>query len=243
MSLSRTWRDLEERTSACYRIWPRYEDHGWPPVMNLRRGRAGWSGSTVQNIPAVPLVGDGHQQSRRPGRIGQSHLLCAGPGHRASSAGRILRHLRLESSRRGLLNRDQGQGRQAAALPAPIPAASTEAPSARAVQLHRNPEQRHTWPRYETTARPAHMASHGCDTGDCPADDAETRSPERRSNTVPLRVGCSVMSVTHSWFGLSRRKPWLTMPVNVIRPLVRLPRERAGQAGQRSSKLPCFTAG
>jgi hypothetical protein len=47
--------------------------------------------------------------------------------------------------------------------------------------------------------------------------------------TFLSRAGCSVMSVTHSWFGPSRWRSRWTRPVPVTSRLVRLPRERAGR--------------
>jgi hypothetical protein len=62
-------------------------------------------------------------------------------------------------------------------------------------------------------------------------------SSTRQQYSLPSRVGCSVMSVTHSWFGPSRRKSRRTRSVTVIRRLIRLPRGWAARPASPARRI------
>ena len=96
----------------------------------------------------------------------------------------------------------------------------------------------------ESMAMPSALAARSARWDESMAQPTTRRdqtSSTTQQYTLPSRVGCSVMSVTHSWFGPLRRKSRRTRSVMVPGRLVRLPRVRAGSAARLARRISRLT--
>jgi hypothetical protein len=74
-----------------------------------------------------------------------------------------------------------------------------------------------------------------------PTTRRDQASMTTQQYTLPSRVGCSVIPVTHSWLGPVRRKSRRTRPVTVTSFPERLPREGAGKPARPARRISRLT--